>query len=156
MLIAFFDVKGNVHCKFLPLGQMINQHVYKKILRRLICSMHEKKRDLWQNKWVLHHDNAPVHTALSIGEFLAQKNITVLEQPPYFPYLAICGFIFFSKIKWVIKATCFEDVHSIKQVVTAELWRIPKESFQVGMQAWQRRIGKSIRLQEGNFEGDNL
>ncbi|KAK8395421.1 hypothetical protein O3P69_006220 [Scylla paramamosain] len=36
MLIAFFDVRGIVHCEFLPQGQTVNQHVYKEVLRRLL------------------------------------------------------------------------------------------------------------------------
>ena len=32
--------------------------------------------------WVLHHDNAPAHTAPSVREFLAKRNIPVLPHPP--------------------------------------------------------------------------
>jgi hypothetical protein len=32
----------------------------------------------------LHQDNAPAHNVLSVKQFLANKNITVMEQPPYF------------------------------------------------------------------------
>jgi hypothetical protein len=39
------------------------------------------------NSWILHHDNAPAHTALSVREFLPSKQITVLEHPPYSPDL---------------------------------------------------------------------
>ena len=35
------------------------------------------------NSWILHHNNAPAHTALSAREFLATKQITVLEHPAY-------------------------------------------------------------------------
>ncbi|KAJ8260317.1 hypothetical protein GJAV_G00179580 [Gymnothorax javanicus] len=38
---------------------------------------------------LLHHDNAPAHNALSIRQFLAKKNIAMLEQPPYSPDLAL-------------------------------------------------------------------
>jgi hypothetical protein len=31
---------------------------------------------------VLHHDNAPAYRALSVREFLASKQITMLEHPP--------------------------------------------------------------------------
>jgi len=31
--------------------------------------------------WMLHHDNAPRHTAVSINEFLAEKIIPVVPQP---------------------------------------------------------------------------
>ena len=67
MLIAFFDVHGIVHLEFLPQGQTINQIVYKDILRRLMCLIREKRRELWETKsWLLHHDNAPALNALSI------------------------------------------------------------------------------------------
>jgi len=32
--------------------------------------------------WMLHHDNAPCYTAVSINEFLAEKSIPVVPQPP--------------------------------------------------------------------------
>ena len=45
MLIAFFDVHGIVHAEFLPLGQTINQHVYKNVLQRLMRSVREKEEN---------------------------------------------------------------------------------------------------------------
>ena len=93
MLIAFFDTRGIVHMEFLPQGQTVNQHVYKEILRRLLRSVREKRRELWQdNAWLLHQDNAPAHNALSIRQFLAERNVTVLDHPPYSPDLAPCDF----------------------------------------------------------------
>ena len=70
MLIAFFDVRGMVHYEFLLQGQTMNQRVYKEILQRLLRSVREKGRDLWEsNTWLLHHNNALAHTALSIWKF---------------------------------------------------------------------------------------
>ena len=66
MLITFFDIKGIVHFEFLSQGQTVNQYAYKEILQRLMRSVRDKRRDLWENTWVLHHDNAPAHSALSI------------------------------------------------------------------------------------------
>jgi hypothetical protein len=40
------------------------------------------------NSWILHHDDATAHTALSVREFLASKQITVQEHNPYSPELA--------------------------------------------------------------------
>ena len=100
MLIVFFDVHGIVHLEFLPQGQTINQNVYKDILRRLMRSVREKRRELWETKsWLLHHDNAPAHNALSIRQFLAENNIAVLEQPSYSPDLAPCDFFLFPKLR---------------------------------------------------------
>ena len=87
MLIALFDGRGIVHMEFLPQGQTVNQHVYKEILRRLLRSVCEKRHELWQ-------DNAPAHTALSIRHFLAERNVTVLDHPPYSPDPAPCDFFF--------------------------------------------------------------
>ena len=93
MLIACFDIKGIIQFYFLPQGQTVNQHVYKEILRRLMRSVQDKRRDLWENNtWVLHHDNAPAHSALSIQQVLAERNVPTLEQPPYSPDLATCDF----------------------------------------------------------------
>ena len=86
MLIVFFDIQGIVHFEFLPQGQTVNQTFYKEILRRLVRSVRDKRRSLWEaNAWALHHDNAPAHTALSICQFFAERNIATLEHPPIFP-----------------------------------------------------------------------
>jgi hypothetical protein len=42
----------------------------------------------WQGQWFLHYDNAPSHTSLVVQQFLAEKNMPVSTQPPYFPDLA--------------------------------------------------------------------
>ena len=79
--------------------------------------MREKRRELWQDKsWLLHHDNAPAHNALNIRQFLAEKNMAVLEQPPYSPDLAPCDFFLFpTKLKGIIKGTRFEGMEVIKR-----------------------------------------
>jgi histone-lysine N-methyltransferase SETMAR len=58
-----------------------------------------KRPDLWPDKWVLHHDNAPVHDALRVREFLAKKPITKMDHPHYSPDLAPCDFWLFPKLK---------------------------------------------------------
>ena len=49
--------------------------------------------------WMLHHDNAPCHTAVSINEFLAEKSIPMVPQPPYLPDLSPCDFFYSSGSK---------------------------------------------------------
>jgi len=53
--------------------------------------------------WILHHDNAPAHTALSVRHFLATKQITQLEHPAYSPDLAHSDFVVFLQIKEILK-----------------------------------------------------
>jgi len=65
--------------------------------------------------WVLHHDNAPAHTAVSIPEFLAKKNIPVLPHPPYIPDLAPCDFYLFPKLKSKLKGHHFGTMENIQK-----------------------------------------
>jgi hypothetical protein len=47
--------------------------------------VHRKSHEFWANNWILHYDNALVHKALSVKQFMAQKSITEMEHPPYSP-----------------------------------------------------------------------
>jgi len=68
-------------------GQTVNYTFYKDVLERLRKRVQQVRTDI-ADDWVLHHDNAPAHTARSIREFLAKKNIPVLPHPPYSPDIA--------------------------------------------------------------------
>ena len=78
-----------IHYEFVPTGQTVNQVYYLEVPKRLREKVRRKRPELSaSNSWILHHDNAPAHTALSVKEFLATKQITVLEHPAYSPDLA--------------------------------------------------------------------
>ena len=93
MLITFFDHQGMVHHEFVPQRQTVNQHFHKEVLICLVYKICQKRRASWGEKiWILHHDNAPAHTALNVKQFLVSKEITTLHHPPYSPDLAPCDF----------------------------------------------------------------
>ena len=143
--------------EFLPQGQTVNQHVYKEILWCLLHSVYEKRYELWQdNAWLLHQENVPAHNALSIYQFLAERNVTMLDHPPYSLDLAPCNFFLFSKLKEVIKGVHFPDMEAIKKAMMTKLKHIPEESFQEYMETWQNRMRKCIKLKGDYFEGENL
>ena len=110
MLIVFFDIQGIVMAEWVPSGQMANQQYYTEVLTKLRESVRRKRLELRRNGWILHQDNAPAHNALSVKQFLANKNTTVLEHPPYSPDLAPCNFYLFPKIKSVLKGIHFVSV----------------------------------------------
>jgi hypothetical protein len=68
-------------------------------LTRLWESVRRKTPELWPDKWILHHDNASAHDALTVREYLAKKSITKMEHDPYSPGLDPCDFWFFPKLK---------------------------------------------------------
>jgi len=98
-------------------GQTVNHAFYKDVLGRLRKRVQRVRTDI-ADDWVLHHDNAPVHTALLIREFLAKKNIPVLPHPPYSPDLAPCDFYLFCKLKLKLKGYHFGTMENIQKVVT--------------------------------------
>ena len=64
-----------------------------EVLERLREKVRRKRPEPFaNNSRILHHDNAPAHTALSVGEFLATKQIAVLEHPAYSPDLTPVNF----------------------------------------------------------------
>ena len=123
-----FDSRGIVHKEFVPPGQTVNHAFYKHVLERLRKRVQRVRKDIIDD-WVLHHNDAPAHTALSIREFLAKKNIPVLPHPPYSPNLAPCDFYLFSKLKSKLKGHHFGMMENIQKVVTDELHTLTENDF---------------------------
>ena len=83
MLIVFFDIDRLVHYEFVRTGQTVNKEFYKTLLQRLRDAVRSHRPEKWRSgKWILHHDNAPAHKAVTTNEFLAKNNIPSLPQPP--------------------------------------------------------------------------
>jgi len=78
--------------------------------------------------WFLHHDNAPAHTALSVQQFLAKNNMTVIPHPPYSPDLAPCDFFLFPRMKGQMKGKYLVDVSEVKKKIL-EVLNIIIEEF---------------------------
>jgi histone-lysine N-methyltransferase SETMAR len=95
MLIVFFNSTGILLQEYVLPGQTVHQQFYITILERLREQIQKKRPQMWRNSWQLHHDNVPAHSAFRIKEFLAKKNITVVEHAPYSPDLAPSDFFLF-------------------------------------------------------------
>jgi len=79
MFISFFDANGIVYKEFVPPGQTMNQQFYLKVLKRLHNSVWKKRPEMWSSSdWFLHHNSAPAHMALSVQQFVAKNNMTVV------------------------------------------------------------------------------
>jgi len=88
-------------------------------------------------------------------EFLATKQITVLEHPAYSSDLAPNDFFLFPKIKEILKGRHFDDVDDIGINTTAALKAIPQNQFQSCFEGWTRRWHWCIASQGEYFEGDH-
>ena len=59
----------------MPPRRTVNQTFYREVLERRV-------RPGIARALMLNHDNAPCHTAVPINEFVAEKSIPVVPQPP--------------------------------------------------------------------------
>ena len=105
---------------------------------------------LWSGGWILHHDNASQHAALSVREFLANNSIACLDHPPYTPDLAPSDFWLFPKLKITLKGQRFEDIVDIQQHAKTVLRNILSVNFKNCFEQWKYRMGKYIS-QEGQY-----
>ena len=88
-------------------------------------------------------------------EFLATKQITVLEHPTYSPDLAPTDFFLFPKIK-VLKGRHFDDIDDIRSNTTGALRAIPQNQFQNYFEGWTRRWYRCIASQGGTLKATTV
>ena len=155
MLICFFDSQGVVHKEFVPQGQTVNQQYYHEVLEQLRKRVHRVQPEIGDT-WMLHHNNAPCHTAIPMNKFLTKKGIPVVPQPPYSPDLSLCDFFLFPKLKFHLQGHHFGTVDNIQKVVTDQLRALPHEDFQHCYWEWEQRLRWYVASQRNYFQGDNV
>jgi len=141
--------------EYAPDGQTINKEFYPQVLRRLRESVLRKRPEKWRDgDWILHHNNAPVHTSHLVQQFLAKQGTAQLQQAPYSPDLASFDFFLLPRLQKVLKGHRFGATKDIKRNSTKTLLEIPKEEFAKCFQQWQKRWAKFVAA-EGNYVEDN-
>ena len=104
LLIVFFDNKGIIHKKFVPASETINAAFYQAVFNQLLQRIRRIRPEFHSTrKCILHHDNAPAHSAIRVRQFLTQKTAAVLDHYSYCPYLATADFSLFRRLKAAFK-----------------------------------------------------
>ncbi len=89
MLILFFDSKGVIHHIYVPEGQTLNATFYVQVLDCLCKHIAHVRPEMWRDwKLFLLHNNAHLHTAAIIQQYLDKKGVAQLSHHPYSPYLS--------------------------------------------------------------------
>lgn len=84
MLIAFLNVHGIIHKKFIPIATIVNFQYYLGVMDRLGKRIQRVRPQQWKKKdFFLLHDNAPAHMAAVVVQFLAKKHVPVLNHLSY-------------------------------------------------------------------------
>ena len=123
--------------------------VLERLWKRIRCVRPEYSAP---GSWFLLHDNAPVNRAVAVHEYLARKQVYMLQHPPYSPDLSPCDYFLFTKLKLPLKGRLFEDVQDIQAAVTSSLRAIPQEDVQRSFQSLLDRATRCIDAEEMYFE----
>jgi hypothetical protein len=118
-------------------------------------AVRQRRRELWPDAWILHHDNALAHDALAVKTFLAKKSIMKWEYPPYSSVLAPCDFWLFPKLKTALNGHRFLAIADIQEHAATILQIIPEEEFQKCFEQWKHRLTKCIGAEGYYFDGDS-
>jgi len=97
MLMCFYDSKGIIHHDFVLEEQNVTGSCYLSVLESLLKRIRRVRPEYSApGSWFLLHENAPVHQAVAVQEFLARKQVCVFHLPPYSPDLSPCDYFLFS------------------------------------------------------------
>ncbi|XP_026826863.1 uncharacterized protein LOC113562256 [Ooceraea biroi] len=70
---------------------------------------------------------------VAVREFLAKKQVCVLQHPPYSPDLSPCDYFLFPKLKLAMKGTFYDSVTQVQEAVTRVIEAIPKTDIKKSM-----------------------
>ena len=109
----------------------------------------KKRPEMSRGEWFFHWDNAPVHKALKVRDFLVTKDIKMIEHPPYSPDLAPADYFLFPKVKSAL-AGMYLTQETFKKEWEWAVRTIKKEEFTTAFQRWLERCSKCIDV-EGHY-----
>jgi histone-lysine N-methyltransferase SETMAR len=135
MVMALFDSKGLIYTHIVPRGTTINAIYTVKVLGIFMKNVKKKRPAMVEQEWFFHWDNAPVHTAAVVKEWIAANGLQLLPHPPYSPDLAPADFFLFLFSQDTIKKTWEGVIRSIAV-----------EEFAAAFRGWYKRCRKCIDI----------
>ena len=99
MVVALFDAKGLIYTHYLPRGTMVNANYIVGALGKFFKIFRQKKPLMAKQEWFFLCDNAPVHSAADVGDWITAKGFLLLELSLNSPELTPADFSLFPKIK---------------------------------------------------------
>ncbi len=149
MVLVFFDAKGVIYTNYVPKGETVNASYIRSAVARFLKVFKEKRPIMSSQDWWLHWDNAPVHTATSVVDFLAAKGVKTIPHPPYSPDLAPADFFLFPKVKAELAGQTLRQ-ETFKNSWEGVVRTIPKDDIAAAFWWWMERCEKCVRI-GGNY-----
>lgn len=152
MLSIFWDSEGIIYQHWVARGQTIYSKYHCNVLQSFRDHMRRKRPDKYKNGYVLHLDNARVHTSKETTEFMAKAGIKTYPHPPYSPDLAPSDFYLFPKLKKQLAGLRFVSDQEVKSQTEGVLQELSKNGLMEAFEAWSKRCDKCIEMQGSYVE----
>lgn len=150
MIACFFGKSGHVATIPLVERKSINAEWYTTIcLPKVVEEVRKTNR---RRRILLHQDNASSHTARMTTAYLKEKNVELVDHPPYSPDLSPCDYFLFPKIKTKLRGQRFqtpdEAVEAYKNLVS----EMPVSEWHKCFETWFARMKKCVDANGEYFE----
>lgn len=153
MMIIFCDSQGIVLQHTVPDKTTVNAEYYSCLLRtQLQRAVREKRPNLYRSGYILHQDNAPVHTSRQVKAVIQTLGCENLPHPPYSPDLAICDFWLFPTLKDMLRGKRHESREELGVAVTKALRVMSRDGLQHVFRTWTERWNKCVASGGSYFE----
>lgn len=148
MVTVFWTRAGMESITYLPPGESFNCDYFKtQIMGDLENQLFQRRPKKGLSGIRLHIDNARPHL---INDFLDEKNVTRLPQPPYSPDIAPSDFFLFGYLKMMLEGQTFTDPEACFQEVIKILNGISEETLNRVFDEWLERL-KMVMRREGDY-----
>ncbi len=154
MFTVFFYQRGPVLTEFKENNTTVCKESYVDLLRRLRERIRRKRPELWAAKsFLIHHDNASLHTATLTLDYLRDNNMDTVPHPPYSPDLAPADYFFFGRVKDQIRGHRHQNIDDMQTAVFRSIKQIPVQEFHDALNFLPLRWMKCIQNEGRYFEG---
>ncbi len=150
MVLAFFDSKGLIDTNFVPRGRTVNSPYIIEALARFLKALKEKRPTMMARTWWFHWDNAPVHTAAVVTNWMAARRFQIIEHPPYLPDLAPSDFFLFPSVKRELAGKTLTQ-ETLTQETLKKAWEgavrtLSAADFATAFRHWYERCEKCVNI----------
>lgn len=153
MVASFFGKSGHLSTTVLEQQRTVTSHWYTtQALPNLFAAVRQHRPKTGMRDLLLHHDNAPAHTAAATLDFLAENGVRLLSHPPYSPDLAPCDFFLFPKLKLQLRGKEFKTPEAAVAAYQDLLEGMEKKEFQSAFEQWFERMMKCVQCFGEYFE----
>jgi len=144
MLTVFWNTEGFIIIDLLPEGLKFNSEYF---INNILERIYQMTSDLClksRHKITLHFDNARVHTARKVIQYMDLHRMKRAPHPPFSPDIAASDFYLFGFLKDRLAGQVFESADELFEGITQILNKIPQETLKNVFHEWEERLRQVI------------